>query len=307
MTTEDADIDHAYSPSRWSHRIKDPVEVIKMHTETLTKASHSARTHLPCLLNCSVDAETSLPDHCIDFYFPSNIKTDSLLNDTIAAKAIFVYIHGGYWQFFSRNESAFMAQTMSDAQIPTAVVGYPIAPYVEMNQIVQCVEQSLVKILRWAEKLSAKIYICGHSAGAHLASTLLLVNWKAKYNIDHQRFGGFFLISGIYDLVPLVRTDINQPLRMTSTSAKNLSPLFRPQEDYWSELKNVPILCVHGQYDSPSFHDQNRQYGAYLEQIGFTRVQTIQQDNFDHFDVIEQLGKQDQPLTSMVLSLMNTP
>ena len=304
MTTTEINADRAYSPSLWSHRFNDGEKVIQSHIETLTKATQSARTMLPCLLNWTVDLTCSLSDHSIDIYFPLNMTELVPSIDSIKPKAIFVYIHGGYWQFFSRNESAFMAQTMSEAQILTAVVGYPIAPLVTMDQIVASVEQTLVKILKWAMKLSTKVFICGHSAGAHLASTLLLINWKNKYNIDCQVFGGLFLVSGIFDLIPLVSTYINKPLRMTVADAKNLSPLYRDDNDYWSVLKQIPILCAHAEYDPPNFHHQNQQYGSYLESIGFNNVKIVQIDNFDHFDIIEQLERRDQPLTMMILTII---
>ena len=255
MSTVETDADRAYSPSLWSHRFSDGEKVIESHLQTITKATQSVRTTVPCLLNYTVDPLTSFPDHSIDLYFPSNAIDLSPNIDSIKTKAIFVYIHGGYWQYLSRNESAFMAQTMSDAQILTAVIGYPIAPQATIDQIVICVEQALVKILQLAMKLSVKVFICGHSAGAHLASTLLLINWKTKYNIDHKFFGGFFLISGVYDLIPLVSTYVNTPIGMTTSIAKHQSPLHRDRNDYWLALKHVPILCVHGEHDPPTFHE----------------------------------------------------
>jgi arylformamidase len=305
MTTTQTDLDYAYSPSRWSHRFSDSLKVIENHVETSTKATQCARNTIPCLLNWTVDSTTSFPDHSIDIYFPSNATELLPTIDSIRPKAIFVYIHGGYWQFLSRNESGFMAQTMSGAEILTAVIGYPLAPHATIDQIVTCVEQALVKILKLAMKLSTKVFICGHSAGGHLASTLLLINWKTKYNIDPEIFGGFFLIAGVFDLIPLVSTYVNEPIGMTTSIAKKQSPLHRDRNDYWLVLKHVPILCVVGQYDPPSFHEQNRQYGSYLEKIGFDHVQTIQLNDFDHFTVIEQLEKSDQPLTTMILKLIN--
>jgi arylformamidase len=304
MTTVETDNDRAYSPSCWSHRFSDHEKVILSHVQTIIKATQLARNTLPCLLNWIVDSTISFPDHSIDIYFPPNATELLPSIDAIQPKAIFVYIHGGYWQYLSRNESAFMAQTMSDAQILTAIVGYPIAPHATIDQIVICVEQAVVKILQLAMKLSVKVFISGHSAGGHLASTLLLIDWKTKYNIDPEIFGGFFLISGIFDLVPFVSTYVNKPLGMTESIAKSQSPIHRNSNDYWSALKHIPILCVYAQYDPPTFHDQSRQYGSYLEKIGFDNVQTIQLNDFDHFDVIEQLGNQDQPLTRMILKLI---
>ena len=304
MAATDKDADHAYSPSLWSHRFTDGDQVIESHLQTMTQATERAKMTVPCLLNWPVDAATALPDHSIDLYFPSNTAELFPNLDAIKPKAIFVYIHGGYWQFLSRRESAFMAQTMSDEQIVTAVVGYPIAPRASVDQITLSVERALVKIIRWAMKLSVKVFVCGHSAGGHLAATLLLIDWKKKYNIDADVFGGFFLISGVFDLGPLVPTYINTPLSLTTATAQKLSPLHRPSEDYWSALQHVPILCVHGEHDPPSFREQNRSYGSYLTSLGYTNVQTMQLQNFDHFDVIEQLENRDQPLTTLILSLI---
>lgn len=300
----DVDLDHAYSPSRWSHRYIDPNKVIESHLQTITQASDRARASVPCLLNWMIDPTSLLPDYAIDLYFPS--KSTEILPDinAIKPKAIFVYIHGGYWQYLSRKESSFMAQTMTDEQILTAVIGYPIAPHANIDQIVSCVEQGLLKILHLAKKLSVKVYISGHSAGGHLAATVLLVDWKKKYNIDANVFGGIFLVSGVFDLVPLVSTYVNDPIGMTETTAKYQSPLHRSDQDYWCALKHLPILCVHGQYDPATFRDQNENYGRYLEEIGFNHVKVLQLDDFDHFDVIEQLENCDQPLTSLILKLI---
>lgn len=304
MTSMDVDLEHAYSPSRWSHRYTDPDKVIESHLQTMTQASDRARASLPCLLNWSIEPTSLLPDYAIDLYYPS--KSVELLPDLNAIKprAIFVYIHGGYWQYLSRRESSFMAQTMTDEQILTAVIGYPIAPQANIDQIVSCVEQGLLKILHLAVKLSVKVFIAGHSAGAHLAATALLVDWKRKYNIDANAFGGFFLVSGVFDLVPLVSTYVNEPIGMTATTARFQSPVHRPHQDYWGALKHLTILCVHGQYDPTAFREQNEKYGKYLKEMGFTGVTVMQMDDFDHFDVIEQLENCDQPLTSLILKLI---
>ena len=304
MTAPDVDADHAYSPSRWSHRSTDAEQVIQSHVQVLSSATQRARSSVPCLLNWTVDPASSFPDHSLDVYFPSN-ATDLLPSlDSVQPKAIFVYIHGGYWQYFSRNESAFMAQTMSDEKILTVAVGYPIAPHANIDQMVVCVEQALVKILRWAMALSTKVFICGHSAGGHLAATLLLIDWKEKYDIDQHVFGGFILVSGVFDLLPLVSTYVNEPLGMDASTARHQSPLHRERTDYWSDLKKLAILCIHGEHDPPSFRDQNRRYGSYLESIGFDNVKTLQLENFDHFDIIEQLESRDQPLTMLILTLI---
>lgn len=94
------------------------------------------------------------------------------------------------------------------------------------------------------------LYLCGHSAGAHLAAMVLSTDWS-QYSITPQIKGeqfvessgsfrrddalimntekslatslncfhyclvGAFLVSGIYDLLPILSTPVNEPLKMT--------------------------------------------------------------------------------------------
>jgi len=49
----------------------------------------------------------------------------------------------------------------------------------------------------------------GHSAGAHLAASM--IHPEVNENIGVK---GFILISGVFDLNPLLETSINKPLKL---------------------------------------------------------------------------------------------
>lgn len=60
------------------------------------------------------------------------------------------------------------------------------------------------------------VWFCGHSAGAHLVAMLLFSGWLDQ--LDESmccRLKGFVLISGVYDLTPLVSTYINDALKLS--------------------------------------------------------------------------------------------
>lgn len=61
--------------------------------------------------------------------------------------------------------------------------------------------------------LQRDVWFGGHSAGAHLWASLLEADW---FNILHpdlkSRMKGVVLISGIYDITPLIYTSINDTL-----------------------------------------------------------------------------------------------
>ena len=53
----------------------------------------------------------------------------------------------------------------------------------------------------------ATMHLMGHSAGGHLAYCALL-----EATVRMVRLLSFFLFSCVYDLVPLVYTDVNDPI-----------------------------------------------------------------------------------------------
>lgn len=55
---------------------------------------------------------------------------------------------------------------------------------------------------------SRGVYLCGHSAGAHLLS-MALARIDPAYV---EYFKGAFLLSGIYDLEPLINSYIGNPI-----------------------------------------------------------------------------------------------
>lgn len=60
------------------------------------------------------------------------------------------------------------------------------------------------------------MWLVGHSAGAHLASSLLCPTFQQTLSPDQKiTLKGMVLISGIYDVSPLIHTSINEPLQLT--------------------------------------------------------------------------------------------
>ena len=60
-----------------------------------------------------------------------------------------------------------------------------------------------------------KISISGHSAGAHLVSYLLSIDWS-KYDLPKKIFQGAALISGIYNLKIVQKISVNKELNLSN-------------------------------------------------------------------------------------------
>lgn len=108
-------------------------------------------------------------------------------------------------------------------------------------------------------------------------------------------------MSGIYDLEPLISTSQNDPLRMTLEDAQRNSPQ-RHLEAAPARpvVPACPVLVLVGQHDSPEFHRQSKAFFETLRRVGW-KASFQQLPGVDHFDIIENLTREDDVLTQIIL------
>ncbi len=138
----------------------------------------------------------------------------------------------------------------------------------------------------------SNVYLCGHSAGAHLASCLIRSGWNEKFNVKVNNLKGFFLVSGVYDLQPILKTSVNDNLKMDINEALSASPKLSSTTCFTEEeKKNVEILLDYGEHESNEFKKQSVDFSLHLKNnLGFIRVSSNQIDSVDHFDIIENIS-----------------
>ncbi|MDG1859584.1 MAG: alpha/beta hydrolase, partial [Emcibacteraceae bacterium] len=115
---------------------------------------------------------------------------------------IHVFIHGGYWQELSKDESTFAAPNFVDHDIIFIALDYTLAPEATMQEIVNQTRRGIISILKNAHKFNGdtnNITISGSSAGGHLVAEVISTNWK-NYGYDHCPLKGALVISGVFDL-----------------------------------------------------------------------------------------------------------
>lgn len=133
-----------------------------------------------------------------------------------------------------------------------------------MSGIVEQIERAMAKIFELAG--NSEIYVCGHSAGGHLAAMMLYVNFKEKYKVSSKNLTGIIPVSGVFDLRPLLKTDINDNLKMDLNEASNLSPMLKEVCFVGQELRTkIKILLTYGENDSKAFKDQSNAYSEVLK------------------------------------------
>jgi arylformamidase len=254
-----AALERAYSPSSCIGGDIDPL--IELYERQSAEARESCRTRED--LHYGPGA-----CECLDLFLPDGDRPAPL----------HVFLHGGYWQELSHKQSAVMARGLTARGLALAVVNYTLAPDASLFQMVDECARSLDWLAAEAGDLGVdaqSISLSGHSAGAHLAASLLC----GVSGATAPPLVGALLISGIYDLEPIRHTDINEPLGLTEADARALSPMFMPA------ALTCPVHVLVGEVETGEFHRQSRAFADHLA----TQNIAVRHDvasGLNHFDII---------------------
>jgi arylformamidase len=218
-----------------------------------------------------------------------------------AKPGLLVFIHGGYWQELSSNDSLFPATACIARGQAFAAIDYSLAPAASVTEIVAECRKALVWLFSHAQELgldAARIVVAGSSAGAHLAAMVALSGV-----LPDSQGGGFavraaVLVSGIFELEPLVGTSINCALALNPASAQQSSPALCP-------LVGFPeTLVCWGAVETDEFKRQSRDFAASLRAAG-AHCETIEVPQRNHFDVILDIADASTRLGAATFSLFN--
>jgi arylformamidase len=229
------------------------------------------------------------PDETLDF-FPAASREAPLL----------VFIHGGYWQELSKNESLFAAADCVANGIAFAAINYTLAPKAGVETIVDQCRRAVAWLHGQAGALGFhrdRLYLSGSSAGAHLAAMMLLKGWQHTAGVTDDAIAGAILLSGVYDIEPLVGTRVAAPLNLTTADAAGLSPmrlgLGRP----------VPTIVAWGENETSEFKRQSRSYAARLKAADFP-VLVFEVAGANHFDIVLGIADRETVLGRATLELI---
>lgn len=184
---------------------------------------------------------------------------------------LLVYVHGGYWQRLSAADSLFNAPDAARLGFSLHATEYTLAPHATVEQIVRECIDDVATVLDRAR--APRVVLAGCSAGAHLA-TMVAMSPELR-----GRIGMVALLSGIYDLRPVVRIEDNGALGLNDERAASLSPALLPHPAYPGHA----VVAV-GRHDPGEFIRQSTEYAALLRGLGVGTADAVIEDR-DHFNL----------------------
>ncbi|MFT4793024.1 MAG: hypothetical protein ACJAVR_003937 [Paracoccaceae bacterium] len=207
-----------------------------------------------------------------------------------APRGLMVFVHGGYWMAFDKSNWSHLAAGAVARGWAVAMPSYRLAPDASIAEITDAIARFLAIA---ADAVPGPIALSGHSAGGHLVCRMLCEDVALPPPL-RARIARTVSISGVHDLRPLLRTAMNQTLRLTDASAHAESP---------TQLRPVPgarLIAWVGGDERPEFIRQSALIANVWTGLGAVTTSAVAPGRH-HFDVIEGLSRPESALIEALL------
>lgn len=212
---------------------------------------------------------------------------------------VLVFIHGGAWTRNTREDASYPAPTLVGRGAAYLAPDFGSLRTVRLPQMVAACRAAVAWAIGNAASFGGdpdRVFLAGHSSGAHLAACVLTTDWTA-HGLPPDAIKGGFLMSGMYDLHPVVLSSRRQFLHLTAEEVAAFSPM--------RHLDRIacPIAIVSAEGDSPEFRRQSRVFADALEGMGRLASRMVVRDA-NHFEEPKRLADPQTEVSRAILSLM---
>lgn len=213
---------------------------------------------------------------------------------------VHIHIHGGRWTLFTKDEESFLAPTFVSAGVACVVPDFSNIPKVRIPEMVAQVKRAIAWTYRNAASFGGdpeRIHLSSHSSGSHLAGVALLTDWEKEFGLPHDIVKSALLVSGMYDMRPVMLSARSSYVKLTDEEVLALSAILQP------EKLGAPVTLVNGGKETPEFKRQPRAFADVLKAAGKPH-RVIEIPGVNHFEILRQLGEPGSEVARLALTLM---
>jgi len=218
-------------------------------------------------------------------YGPTEVEKLDIHKTRRQNATVVIYIHGGAWRNGTAKDFAAPAEMFMNAG-----AHFVVPDFVQVQDaggsLLPMIEQ-VRRAVTWVYKNAAsfggdaeRIFIAGHSSGAHLAGVTLVTDWVNDYGLPPDVIKGGLLVSGMYDLKPVRLSKRSEYVKFTDEIEEKLS-----SQRHLDKL-NAPVIIAYGTQETPEFQRQSREFAAAVKAAG-KPVELIVGEGFNHFEMQE--------------------
>ncbi len=213
-----------------------------------------------------------------------------------------IMIHGGAWCNSAADVHGFPAECLVRAG---AHMVLPDFSWVQdeggsLFPVVEQVRRAVAWVYENAESFAGdpdRIYLSGHSSGAHLAGVVLTTDWEKDFGLPNNIIKGGLCCSGMYDLKPVRLSHRSSYINFTDDMEQALSPI-RHLDNI-----NAPVIVAYGTLETPEFIRQSEDFAVALSSAGKS-VELLVADSYNHFEIYETMANPHGMLGRAILKQM---
>jgi arylformamidase len=265
-----AELDRNFDQRGW---IPNALEIIERHIER-SRRSREKLSFIPDL------RYGPHPDEVLD-YFPTS-QTNA---------PVHIFVHGGAWKNFSKNDYSFPAESFVAAGFHTVIINFAKLPTVRLPVMVDQVRRSVAWVYKNAAQYGGnpdRLSISAHSSGAHLAANALITDWAA-FGCPPEIIKAAVCVSGPYDLEPVMLSARSSYVDLNDAEIAALSV------NRHTDRIPCPVTIAYADGDTDEFQRQSQVFATALERSG--RLAACRRFlGFNHFEIMEQFGEPESDL-----------
>ncbi len=215
---------------------------------------------------------------------------------------VVIFFYGGCWggcTTFDKSYYQFVGQAMTSKHFIAVIGNYRRYPEVTFQGIIKDSQRIVTWVKQNIGQYSGdpnRLFLMGHSSGAHLAAMLTVNNSLLDTEI-YQSIKGFIGIAGAYDFLPLT-----EPYQQI---------LFGPVEKYPESQpinfvtgSEPPVLLLHGRQDKTTLPKNSINLSQKINKMGGHAYLKIYLD-MNHTDILSALTLPFQETESVLSDISN--
>jgi arylformamidase len=202
-----------------------------------------------------------------------------------------IFVHGGAWRNFTKDDYSFPADSYVPAGVHTVVLNFSNLPKVRLPQMADQVRRGIEWVFRNAESFGGdpeRVYLSANSSGAHLSALALQKDTYVK---------AATLVSGPYYLEPVVLSARSSYVKLEPQEIVELSPGLH------AERLKCPVVIAYAECDTDEFQRQSREFAAALRRAGRLEAE-VRHSGVNHFELMEKFADPDHALVRGILQQM---
>ncbi len=199
-----------------------------------------------------------------------------------------IFIHGGAWRGGLARDFGYAAELFVHAGAHHVVLDF--INVIESGGSLMPMAEQARRAVAWVRRNARsfggdpeRIYVSGHSSGAHLAGVVLTTDWRKEFDLPSDTVKGGLLCSGLFDLKPVRLSARSSYVKFTDEMEQALS-----SQRHLDKL-TAPVIVAYGTLETPEFQRQSRDFAAAVKAAG-KPVQLLVAEGYNHFEIPETLA-----------------